>query len=282
MLKTLAIVTSAALSLAIASPALADDATPATVVATVNGEDITMGQMVLVFETLPEQYRGLPPDVLFDGILDQLVQQSLLAQTFEGDTPDRVTYALQNERRALIASEAIELVIGGAVSEAAVQAAYEADYANKTPSREFNASHILLEDLAGAEAVRAELEAGADFAETAKAKSTGPSGPSGGNLGWFGDGQMVRPFEDAVKELEVGEISQPVQTRFGWHLILLKEVRAQGVPGLEEVRTEIEEKLRSDAFKAHIAGLTDAAQIDRSGGQGIDPTVLAQPDFWKD
>ena len=128
-----------------------------------------------------------------------------------GDTPDRVRLALENERRALMAAEHMDVVLADAVTEDAVAAAYEKTYAGAAPEREFDASHILVETEDEAKALVTELDGGADFAELAKEKSTGPSGPRGGALGWFGTGQMVPEFENAVKDMEVGAVSAPDQ-----------------------------------------------------------------------
>ncbi len=90
---------------------------------------------------------------------------------------------------------------------------------------EYNASHILVETQADAEYLVSQLDAGADFDQLARRWSTGPSGPVGGSLGWFGINVMVAPFENALVQLRVGEHSQPVKTQFGWHIIALNDVR---------------------------------------------------------
>ena len=164
-----------------------------TVVATVNGQDLTLGHMITLKQRLPQQYQQLPLDVLFDGILDQLVQQTLLGETVDNlSTGTRLT--LENEERALRANEAITRVVADAVTDEALKAAYEETYGSAEPEKEFNASHILVATEDEAKALVEALNGGADFAELAKEKSTGPSGPRGGNLGWFGTGAMVPPF----------------------------------------------------------------------------------------
>jgi len=132
----------------------------------------------------------------------------------------------------------------------------------------------LVETEEDALAVKAEIEGGADFAEVAKEKSTGPSGPSGGSLGWFGPGMMVPAFETAVAELEVGDISAPVKTQFGWHIIKLEDKRSKEAPALEEVKAELETQVRQIKAQAMIEELTAAATVDRTAAEGIDPTVL--------
>jgi peptidyl-prolyl cis-trans isomerase C len=268
-------ITAAALFLS--TPVFAQDAD--TVVATVNGTDITLGQMISVRETLPQQYQQLQPSVLFSGILDQLVQQTLLAQTVEGDISKRSALTLQVQRTAVLANEAIANEIAKRVDETAIQAMYDVKYGNFEGSPEFNASHILVETEEEAQAIATEIRAGADFAETAKEKSTGPSGPRGGALGWFGPGQMVPEFEQAVTELSVGEVSNPVQTQFGWHVIILNESRTQPAPTLEEVRGELEIDVENEIASAYIAELSAEADVDRSAGGDLDPALISRFDL---
>jgi len=250
------------------------DVTAETVVATVNGTNITIGNMIIARATLPEQYQQLPPEVLFKGILDQLVQQTALSQDYEGDLPTRITLALENERRQLIAGEVIEKAMAQDVSQEELQAAYDEAYADAEPTEEFSASHILVETEEDAKAVKTALDEGADFAELAKEKSTGPSGPAGGTLGWFGPGMMVPAFETAVAELEVGAVSEPVETQFGWHVIKLDEKRQKEAPALDEVKDELETQVRQVKAQALIEETTEAADVDRSAADAVDPTVL--------
>jgi len=167
----------------------------------------------------------------------------------------------------------------GAIDETAVQAAYDAKYADQTAETEFNASHILVETEEEAKALVTELEAGADFAELAQEKSTGPSGPNGGSLGWFGPGMMVKPFEVAVMELEQGSISAPVQTQFGWHVVKLNESRIKAAPSLDEVRDELVSEVQSRAVDARLEALMADATIDTIEEGSIDPSIIGNYDI---
>jgi len=260
--------------LAVSGAAYAEShATADTIVATVNGKDITLGHMIILKQRLPQQYQQLPPDVLFNGILDQLVQQTLLGETVaELSLEGQLT--LENEDRAVRAAEALRVVVDEAVTEDAIQAAYERLYGDLEPETEYNASHILVETEDEAKALITELESGSDFAELAKEKSTGPSGPRGGELGWFGKGAMVAPFEEAVVNMEVGGISAPVQTQFGWHVIKLNETRIKDAPSLDQVRAEVTEDVRMGAIEARVTELSDAASVERKTVEEIDPTLL--------
>lgn len=280
MQKYLMTLSMLALLCSMAIPATAQDTSTAdTVIATVNGTEITLGHMIVARASLPEQYNQMADDVLFEGILDQLIQQTALAQSITTEPPSRVTLALENERRSLMAGEAVESALAGALTEAAVKEIYNTQYANVDAGEEFNASHILLETEEEATAVKTTLDGGADFAETAKEKSTGPSGPSGGSLGWFGTGAMVPEFEAAAIALEVGAVSDPIQTQFGWHVIKLNEKRKKPSPSLEEAREEIVGQLQQAAFEAAIKDVTEGATIDRSGEAGLDPALLKALDM---
>ena len=257
----------------------ARDVTAETVVATVDGKDITLGHMILIRQSLPQQYAQLPDNVLFQGILDQLIQQSALQGNYSGDTTVRVRLAMENEERALLAAEEVGELLETAVTDEAIQKAYDATYANAEGETEFKAAHILVETEEEAKAVAEEVKGGADFAEVAKAKSTGPSGPNGGALGWFGKGMMVPEFETAVMALEPGAVSDPVQTQFGWHVIKLEETRVKEAPALDEVRGELKAKVEQEAVKAHIDALVEKANVDKSGAEGIDPANLSNLDL---
>jgi len=257
---------------AMALPAAAQDAD--TVVATVGKTEITIGHMIIAHESLPAEYQSLPNETLFRGILDQLIQQTILAQSLGENMSKRVALAVENERRSLRAGEAVESVLGQEITEAQIQAAYEKRFKDAPEGEEFNASHILLETQEDALAVVAELEAGAAFEAIARAKSTGPSGPNGGNLGWFGTGAMVPTFEAAVIALKIGEVSQPVQTQFGWHVITLNDVRSKSVPSLDEMRADLQAEMRRAAVEARIAELTAKTEINEAENSGIDPAIL--------
>jgi peptidyl-prolyl cis-trans isomerase C len=273
MMKRTGLFPAIALVTAIAAPAWAEGETAATVVATVNGTQITLGQMIALRETLPEQYQSLPDDVLFKGIMDQLVQQEVLRQSVTDLSP-RDTASIENDARGYVSGVAIQSIIRDAVTDEALQAAYDARFKDAVPVTEYNAAHILVETQEAAEKLKADLAGGADFAELAKANSTDTgSGANGGDLGWFGPGMMVKPFEDAVVAATVGQVAGPVQSDFGWHLILVKETRQAANPTLDQIRDELAGEIENAAIEAKLADLQAAATITREG-EGIDPMIL--------
>lgn len=259
------------------APATAD---PATVVATVDGTEITLGQMIIARSQLPQQYNQFPPDVIYQGILDQVVQQQLLSNSLT-DVPARVGWAMANEERSLRAGEVITDLSATAVTDEAVQAAYDEMTAAATanPVTEWNASHLLVDTKEAAEAAQERINKGEDFAAVATEVSTGPSGPMGGELGWFGPGQMVAEFETALDGMKPGDVSGPVQTQFGWHIIKLNETREKPVPPLEEVKPEIVSKLQEAVILAKIEELKANADITLPDEGSIDPSVLTNLDL---
>jgi len=265
-----------ALSAIIALPVSAQDTPTAdTVLASVNGTEITLGHLIVMTRMLPPQFQDLPDNVLFDGLLEQLVQQEALASLAAQDMGRQEELGLENERRAFLAATLLDRIGTAEITEAELQAEYDALYASVEPQMEYNASHILVETEAEAQALIEELAAGADFAELAEERSTGPSGPNGGQLGWFGAGMMVPSFEAA---LEVGEVSAPVETQFGWHVIVLNDTREQEPPGLEQVRAELEEGLRQARVEAAMTDVMEEAEIVRPE-IAIDPSVIRALDL---
>ena len=252
---------SAAISLSLAAPVAAQDAS--TVLATVNGTDITLGHLIAMRAMLPAQYQELPDEVLYNGMLDQLIQQEVVADSLRGSEDARTKLTMENEDRAFLASVAIDAIAFDTIADADVQTLYDANFADAGGDLEWNASHILVATEEEAQSLIDQLNDGADFVALAQEFSTGPSGPNGGALGWFGTGMMVPEFETAVAGLEAGGISAPVQTQFGWHVVKLNESRISAPPALEDVRADLEEELRRQRVDAYLAELTEAAEITR-------------------
>ncbi|MFZ5749434.1 MAG: peptidylprolyl isomerase [Pseudomonadota bacterium] len=268
------LVLSAALAVALALPLRAADPSADTVVATVNGTSITLGQMIALRESLPAQYLELPDQTLFDGILDQLIQQVALSQAVEKDLTRADTLKLENQRLGFLANLALDRTATAAASDEAVQTLYDQKYGKAPPAKEYRAAHILVPTEDEAKAIKEQLDKGGDFAAIAKEKSTDTgSGAAGGELGWFGLGMMVKPFEDAVVALKPGETSGPVKSDFGWHIVRLEETRDAQPPKLEDVKAELVGDLQQQAVESYVTDLTKAAEVTKSV-EGMDPAIL--------
>ena len=274
MAKAMRFFAGMAMCFALATPVLAEDPTADTVIATVNGVNITLGHMIVARESLPDQYKSMPADALFKGILDQLVQQTALEQSIGDKLSKKDSLQLENDRRGYLSNAALQPVVAAAVSDAALQAAYDEKFKDSKPSTEYHAQHILVEDEAKANELKTQLDGGADFAELAKANSTDTgSGAQGGDLGWFGLGAMVKPFEDAVVAAEVGKVAGPIKSDFGYHLILVKETRIAEKPTLDSLRDELAQQIEQKVVEEHIKGLVAAAKVEKPG-EAIDPKFI--------
>ncbi|MEM8752813.1 MAG: peptidylprolyl isomerase [Pseudomonadota bacterium] len=246
----------------------ASEATPADaseVVATVNGEEITLGDIIALRAELPPQYQSLPETVLYTGLLEQMTDQILLRQAAERTgLADRgsVQRGLAFQRTSYLAELYARERLNEQITEETVAAEYQKRYLEAEQPKQYNARHILLETeekaVEIAELAKAE---DADFAELAKEHSTGPSAPVGGDLGWFEDGQMVPTFQEAAFALEPGEVSDPVQTQFGWHVIKLEGVRDRPAPPLDQVREELVGEMSREITQAVVGALRDDADI---------------------
>ena len=274
-----------ALSVAFAAPALAqDDADARTVLATVNGVEITVGHLLIAHQGLPDQFRALPPETLFDPLLEQLIEQTALMLAGEDAISLRDQMVIENDRRAAIASSVLSRAAESAVTEESLAAAYEAfvaEFDTDAPVPEYNASHIIVETEAEAQALREGLDSGADFAELAREHSTDGAAAGGGSLGWFGPGVMIPEFEEAVAAMEPGDVTGPLETRFGWHLVRLDDTRMSAAPALEDIGDELAEQIRREAAQSEIDRVMQDIDVTRSM-DGITPQVLGQPELLDD
>ncbi|MGD9916793.1 MAG: peptidylprolyl isomerase [Paenirhodobacter sp.] len=256
-----------------AKPAVRTDLSPDTVVAKVNDQEITLGMMQTVRDGLPAQYQSLPDQTLFDGILDQLIQQTALSEIGEGMKTHRDEIALEVDKRAYYAGQLLNYTAERAVSDEALKKAYDDKYAKAEPSKEYHAAHILVPTEDEAKAIKAEIDGGKDFAEEAKAKSQDGAAANGGDLGWFALDQMVKPFADAVAGMKDGEVAGPIQTEYGWHIIKLEGTRLAKAPTLDEAREELSGDLRQKAVEDRVTETVAKAKVEKMT-DGIDPTIL--------
>lgn len=249
------------------------DLTADTVVATVNGQDITLGMMQTVRDGLPAQYQSLPDDKLFNGILEQLIQQTALAQLEEKRITKRDKIALEVQKRAYLSGAMLNYTADKSVTDAAIEKAYNEKYAHAKPTKEYHAAHIIVKTKEEAEKIRKEIDGGADFAAEAKKYSTDGSAANGGDLGWFKLDAMVKPFGDAVAGMKDGEVAGPVQTQYGWHVIKLLGTKMVDAPKLADVRKDLVGDIRQKTVEERVKAVVGDAKIEKMT-DGIDPKVL--------
>ncbi len=244
------------------------------ILVTVNDQPITKAMFGIYFQ---DRMRATPnaqntPEMQMN-VLNELTNVMLVAQDAEKKQLDKradVEAALALLRIKLLTQSAIQdYTTTNPPSDEEIQKIYDAEFAGKT-TKEFKARHILVKDEEQAKSLISELEKGADFATLATEHSTGPTGKNGGDLGWFDDSQMVKPFADAVKTLEVGKYTkEPIQTQFGWHVILLEETRESPAPSLEQVKPTISSQLQQQSLGQYMQELRAKSELQFNEKAGL-------------
>ena len=234
------------------------------VVATVNNSPITQ-DVLDVYAAQRKAQPGNEQANTEEAILNELIALELMRQEsikMGLDSQPVVIATLNQTTRTTLAGIAIkDFMSKNPVTDEAAKVAYDEQMG--AAGKEYNARHILVADEDTAKEVIKLLDSGSDFSELAKEKSTGPSGASGGKLGWFGAGQMVKPFSDAAAALEKGAYTKaPVQTQFGWHVIILDDVRESTPPPFEDVKDRIKMLLANQQLQAYVESMKDTATID--------------------
>ena len=234
----------------------------AETVKTVNGVDIDSSVVDFYLETRLQKPAAEATAVERDSALSELSDIYLISSQDRGKElaeEPRVKAQADLQYRALLANlVATDFVTNNPATDEEIVAEYTAQLELQT-SAQYRARHILVPTQEDGIAVIAELDDGADFAELAKTRSTGPTGPNGGDLGWFSPEQMVKPFSDAVIELEDGAYTeQPVETQFGWHVIYREGTRENEPPPLDSVRDTIKQRIEQQKLQRYIESLRAA------------------------
>lgn len=236
------------------------------VVAVVNGTEINEATLAVAAAEFGSQLEQIPEEQRRKVLIDVLVDMTILAGAARAeklDESDDYKTRLEFLKIRTLRNEYFEKKVGASVTEADVKARYEADMKGSESPIETKARHILVKTEEEAAAIIVELDGGADFAELANAKSTDPSGPNGGDLGYFAKDRMVKPFADAAFAMEPGSHSkEPVQSQFGWHVIKVDDRRQQPKPTLEEMSDQVRELLVRERFIAAIADLKATAKVE--------------------
>lgn len=233
------------------------------VLAKVNGAEITASDVEAARKLLPREYQGAPDHFL----VSSLVREYLMAEQARKEKlheNDAFKKELKRIARQLLQRSLFSSIVEKEVTDEALKARYEQFTAENGGREEVHARHILLKTKEEAEEVIKALDGGGDFIELAKTKSTGPSGPNGGDLNYFGRGQMVPPFEKAAFEMEKGAYSKtPVQTDFGFHVIRVEDKRTAPPPSFEEVGEQLRGQLTQEALAKYVDNLRNQADVER-------------------
>ncbi|MGL4397142.1 MAG: peptidylprolyl isomerase [Hyphomicrobium sp.] len=249
-------------SLAALAPAFAED----KVVATINGKAVTNGDLAVAESEIGSDMGTMPEAQKRMSLLEFLIDNQLFAEAAEGEklgeSPDFATRLNYLKRRAL-REMYFEKVIKSSVSDDDARKFYDEQVKLLKPEEEVQARHILVESEEKAKEIKEKLKSGGDFTALAKENSKDPgSKEDGGNLGYFGAGQMVPEFDQVVFKLAKGDVSDPVKTQFGWHLIKLEDKRVKQPPAFDIVKDRILQSLLLQKAQKSAVDLRSKAKIE--------------------
>lgn len=248
--------------------ALAQDAAtpgPDTVIATVGGEPITESDLAFAAEDLAQELNNVPPNERRSFLTSVLIDMKVMAQAARAENMQETEVFQRRQkyledrslRRAYFAEK-----IGANVTPDALQSAYSVAISDFQPQDEIRARHILVTEEADIQSIKAEIDAGKPFETAAAENSIDGSAQNGGDLGYFVKGQMVPPFEEAAFALEPGQVSAPVQSQFGWHLIKLEDRRMSSPPAFEQLAPQLQQQVLFETFDAAMKELKGTVAIE--------------------
>jgi peptidyl-prolyl cis-trans isomerase C len=246
------------------------------VVGRVDGADVHQSDVIAAYSDLPSEYQALPVERLHRVLLDQVIDDRLIAEVAK-----EMKYAEDEEVQEQLRRAEAEVYrqvyftrrIKEALTEEALKAQYDEAIKNIPPQDEVHARHILVKDEDEAKALIEELAKGqVEFAKLAEEKSIGPSASQGGDLGYFTKDTMVPEFAEAAFALEPGQVSpEPVQTQFGWHVIKVEDRRPKAAPTFEEMQQELANEISQQAIADAVAALREGHDIERFSFDGSMP-----------
>jgi peptidyl-prolyl cis-trans isomerase C len=248
------------------SSADAKDSAADPVVARVNGVDIKQSDIALAEEDVGSDMRAASPEAKREHLISYLADIIMVTQAADkknlGDNPD-FKRRLAFLRNKLLMGFGLQEETKAAVTDEALRQTYEEAIKSMGGQEEVHARHILVETEDEAKAILEQIKGGADFATLAKEKSKDPGGSDGGDLGYFTKDQMVPQFAEVAFKMYPGQLSNPVKTQFGWHIIKVEDKRSKKPPEFEKVKDQIEAYVARKAQTEFIAKLRQTAKIER-------------------
>ena len=273
----------------LAGPARAED----TVLAKVNGSEIRQSDVAMAEEELGPSLGQMDPATKDENVLSFLIDMKVVAKAAEDEKiadSDDFKKRLAFARNRLLMDSLLAAKGKAATTDDAMKKVYDDAAKQISGEEEVHARHILVETEDEAKAVKAELDKGANFAELAKKKSKDPGASDGGDLGFFTKEQMVPEFSKVAFELKPGQISDPVKSQFGWHIIKVEEKRNRKPPEFDQVKSQIETYVTRKAQADYVGKLRETAKIERfdqaankpAGPAAGEAPAAAAPDAAKD
>lgn len=257
----------ALLASALSMPVLAEGADP--VLARVSGVEIHQSDLALAEEDIGSNIPAQTPEAKRDYLINYVADMILVSKAAEAkkvadsnDFKQRLAFA----RNKVLMELLLQSEAKSAVTDAAMHKVYEDAAKQMSEEQEVHARHILVEKEDEAKAIATELKGGADFAQLAKQKSKDPGAAEGGDLGYFTKDQMVPEFAEVAFKLEKGQISDPVKTQFGWHIIKVEDKRKRQLPEFDKVKDQIETFVQRKAQVEFVTKLRADGKIERLDG----------------
>ncbi len=249
----------------------------APIVAQVNQEEISLETLIHAINDLPKEIQSQPFLSYYEDLLERVIDIRLISQEAEkinlADDAS-VQAAIEYVTEKILMQAYLAKYVQENITEESLKNSYKNYIADVTSREEVKASHILLDTKVDALLVIKQLNNDESFEELAKMKSKGPSGPSGGDLGWFGRGQMVPAFENEAFNLAPEEISQnPVQTQFGWHVIKVFEKRIPEAPSFESIKVKLIQDNERRLISKRIQELRKVASIEKMTSNELEPLL---------
>jgi len=252
---------------ALSVPVLAEGADP--VLARVSGVEIHQSDLALAEEDIGSNIPAQTPEAKHDYLINYVADMILVSKAAEAkkvadsnDFKQRLAFA----RNKVLMELLLQSEAKSAVTDAAMHKVYEDAAKQMSEEQEVHARHILVEKEDEAKAIATELKGGADFAQLAKQKSKDPGAAEGGDLGYFTKDQMVPEFAEVAFKLEKGQISDPVKTQFGWHIIKVEDKRKRQLPEFDKVKDQIETFVQRKAQVEFVTKLRADGKIERLDG----------------
>jgi len=244
------------------APASASD----PVIARVNGVDIKQSDLALAEEDVGADVQAASPEAKREHLISYLADIIMVTQAADkknlADNPD-FKRRLAFLRSKLLMGYELQQEAKTALTDEALKQTYDEAVKSMSGQEEVHARHILVEGEDEAKAIIEQLKGGADFAKLAKEKSKDPGAAEGGDLGYFTKDQMVPEFADVAFKMYPGQLSNPVKTQFGWHVIKVEDKRIKQPPEFEKVKDQIEAYLARKAQSDFIAKLRQSAKVER-------------------
>lgn len=242
------------------------------VVATVNGVKVHRSMLAEAQQLLPPQYQKIPLAQIYPALVDSVIDMKLAAADAREKKLHQDPEFKKLMRRIedqMLQRSSLQKIMSEGITEDAVRTRYDKMVAGKSGAEEVHARHILVKTEDEAKAIIKDLEGGADFETLAKEKSTGPSGPNGGDLGFFAKGQMVPAFEKAAFGMDKGEVTdEAVKTQFGYHVIKVEAKRKSEAPSFEKMEQQLRTELSQEKATTFVASLRKGAKIERFDLEG--------------